>query len=233
MNIDGMTLLIHIAAGGVALIFGFIALFAAKGASLHRRSGIVFVFAMVTLGLTGAVVAVLHDIAANVIGGVLSAYMVVTALTTLKKREERSRRLDVAAIVVAFAIAAASLAIAMDAISAGRGSSDGATALMYMIFGTISLLSGISDIRVMRAGGVQGTRRIRRHLWRMCFALFIASGSYFLGQADTIPKPLRIYPLLSLAALLPLFMMFFWLWRVRTGRRSGLTIPINAVPERT
>jgi hypothetical protein len=68
---------------------------------------------------------------------------------------------------------------------------------------------------MMRAGGLQGAQRITRHLWRMCFSLFIASGSFFLGQAKVIPKPIRILPLLAIPALLPLVLLFYWLVRVR------------------
>ena len=51
---------VHILAGTLALVFGYIALSATKGATLHRRSGIFFVAAMVTLSLTGALIAVLN-----------------------------------------------------------------------------------------------------------------------------------------------------------------------------
>ena len=41
-----MTLLpFHILAGISALVFGYVALYATKGATLHRRSGIFFVYA--------------------------------------------------------------------------------------------------------------------------------------------------------------------------------------------
>ena len=45
-------------------------------------------------------------------------------------------------------------------------------------------------------------------------ALFVASGSFFLGQAKIFPKPMRIYPLLAIPALLPLALMLYWLVRV-------------------
>ena len=48
----------------------------------------------------------------------------------------------------------------------------------------------------------------------MCFSLFIASGSFFLGQAKVIPKPIRILPLLAISALLPLVLLLYWLARV-------------------
>ena len=58
---------------------------------------------------------------------------------------------------------------------------------------------------------------LRRHLWRMCFALFIAALSFFIGQARVFPKPVRIFPLLALPVLAVLVTMLYWLWRVRVS----------------
>ena len=52
-----MLLPIHVAAGVLALVFGCIALFAAKGATWHRRSGTFFVYAMLGMSASGAVMA--------------------------------------------------------------------------------------------------------------------------------------------------------------------------------
>lgn len=46
-----MTLVVHILAGSFALLTGFIALYSVKGLSLHRKSGMLFVYAMVTMSL--------------------------------------------------------------------------------------------------------------------------------------------------------------------------------------
>lgn len=72
----------------------------------------------------------------------------------------------------------------------------------------------------MRFGVLRGTQRIMRHLWRMCFALFVATGSFFLGQAKFIPKPIRIGPVLTTMAVLPLLAMIYWLVRPRRQLRS-------------
>ena len=48
----------------------------------------------------------------------------------------------------------------------------------------------------------------------MCFALWIATASFFLGQADEFPEALRIMPLLCTPVLLVLLLMFYWLARV-------------------
>ena len=76
-------LLVHIIGGTLGLVSGFLALFAAKGAGLHRSSGTLFVYAMLTLGVSGAVLGVARDEPGNVVAGLLTAYMVVTALTTV------------------------------------------------------------------------------------------------------------------------------------------------------
>jgi len=54
----------------------------------------------------------------------------------------------------------------------------------YFVFGSVALLAIAGDIRMLRMGGLAGARRLLRHLWRMCVALFIAAGSFFLGMAD-------------------------------------------------
>ena len=65
---------------------------------------------------------------------------------------------------------------------------------------------------------LRGTPRLRRHLWRMCAALFIATGSFFLGQAQVFPAPIRDSGLLPVPVLVVLGAMLYWLWRVRTRR---------------
>ena len=44
-------------------------------------------------------------------------------------------------------------------------------------------LAIVGDLRVIRMGGLKGPRRLARHLWRMCFALFIAAASFFSIRA--------------------------------------------------
>jgi hypothetical protein len=52
----------------------------------------------------------------------------------------------------------------------------------------------------------------------MCFALFIAALSFFIGQAKVIPRPVRIPALLALPVPAVLVAMLYWLWRVRFRR---------------
>ena len=211
-----MTLLpIHIIAGSIAIVAGFISVFSVKGLKLHRKSGIVFVYSMIVLSLTGAVIAVIKEQPPSIVGGLLAFYLVITALLTVRARDQSLHLIDAAAAVLAIAIGLFSIKLGLDGLKSGGGNMSGVPSAMLFLFATVALLGALGDIRVMIAGGPRGAARIARHLWRMCFALFIASGSFFLGQAKVIPKPIRIFPLLAIPALLPLVLMLYWLVRVR------------------
>ena len=75
-------------------------------------------------------------------------------------------------------------------------------------------LTALVDARMLLSRSIPWSHRIARHLWRMCFALWIATASFFLGQADEFPEALRIMPLLCTPVLLVLLLMFYWLARV-------------------
>lgn len=91
--------------------------------------------------------------------------------------------------------------------------------------GTVMLLAASGDLRAIRAGGLRGARRLARHLWRMCFGLFVATGSFFLGQMNFIPGALRNVPLLLALAFTPILFLVYWMWRVRVrGRMRGIIL---------
>ncbi len=74
---------------------------------------------------------------------------------------------------------------------------------------------------MIMSGGIYGAKRIARHLWRMCFAWFIASASIFLARPHLFPAVLRKTGALYFLSLLPLVLMVFWLVRVLfVGRRN-------------
>jgi hypothetical protein len=65
------------------------------------------------------------------------------------------------------------------------------------------------------AAELMADQRITLHLWRMCFRLFFAIGSFFLGQQQVFPAFLRGSIFLAVLALLPFPVMIYWLIRVR------------------
>lgn len=210
-----MTLLpIHIIAGATGIISGAIALSALKGANLHRKSGMIFVYAMLLMSASGGVMAMVRLNRGNVMGGWLAFYMVTTGLLTTKRRVAGVEWLDIAAMLLGVTVGVTGIVFGFQALHSPTGTLDSYPPLLYFIFASIAMLSAAGDVRMMLAGGLQGRRRIVRHLWRMCYAMFIGTGSFFLGQSKHFPQPIRIIPLLMIPAFLPLALMLIWLVRM-------------------
>ena len=221
---------LHILAGGLAILAGGLALAATKGGVLHRRSGIVFACAMLTMGTSASILAyakggVSHP---NFLGGFTAGYFVITGLTTVRGQWVWSRRLDVAAAIVALTMAILTLARGVDAMGQPHFMINGVPAPMLFFLGTIFALGFFGDLRVIRFGALRGAARLRRHLWRMCFGLFVAAGSFFSIRARVakiLPEPFLSAPMRLLPILLVFVVMFYWLWRLRTGRSAASAAP--------
>src|SRR5437868_2678607 len=96
-----MLLPIHIAAGGLAIVLGGIALSAPKGGTIHRRSGQFFVCAMLVMGTSASIMGFRKSPTdSNVFAGFMVAYFVVTALTTVRPVTPWTRRLNVALLPI-------------------------------------------------------------------------------------------------------------------------------------
>lgn len=224
-------LAVHIVAGGLGLVTGYIALFTGKGAPLHRRSGRLFVYAMLTMAIFAFVLAAGRGVAPriNIPAAVLTACMVVTGLTTVRPRTDASRRFDVVMMLITLAVGLACLGIGLQLLSV-PGGRRGAVAPLLM-FGVVGLLAVAGDVRMLRAGGVTGAVRLARHLWRMCFSLLVAAMSFFLGQAKLMPEAIRKPGLLAMPVLLVFATMIYWMWRMRRRRRPTTPVGRIAVAE--
>jgi hypothetical protein len=220
-----LTYIVHIGAGTIGLLSGYTALAVIKGADWHRKVGMVFVVSMLVMALMGAFIAATKPVAAtlNVPAGLMTAYLVMTSLATVRPALAANRALTIALMIPASGVGIAVTTIGIRAVVAGRLSAP------FFMFAFFALLGVAGDIGVLRHGAPTGARRLSRHLWRMCLALFIAAMSFFIGQAKVIPEPLRIMPLLAMPVLLVLIMMGYWMWRVRI-RQSLRGLKLRQAP---
>jgi uncharacterized membrane protein len=222
-----MTYLVHIVAGTLGLLTGYVALSAAKGGTLHRKSGMLFVYTMLTMAVFGLAIAIVRGIAPaiNVPAALLTSSMAITALTTVRPLRIGSRWVDLAASVISLAVGLVMLSWAFEAVANG-GKRNGMPAFPFFLFGIVGMLAFLGDLRVMRTGPLKGAPRLARHLWRMCFALFIAALSASVQFVKMVPEPFRsVRPVFVLPVLVVIVMMFYWLWRVRVRRSlRGLAV---------
>jgi hypothetical protein len=207
-------LILHILGGTLGLIAGTVAMVVRKGNRLHRVSGNVFTLAMLTLASSGFFLAILKSQISNVVAAVLTFYLIGSAWLAGRRRDGTGL-LDWTGLFVCLASAIGVLTLGIRALHSPNGTDNGAPAFMSFVFGGILLLAAAGDTRVLVRGSIAGRPRVVRHLWRMCVGLFIATGSFFLGQPQVFPVALRGSIYLIIPAVLPLPLLIFWLIRVR------------------
>jgi hypothetical protein len=225
-------LLFHICAGTVGFLSGAVAIAFRKGSSRHRVAGNVFVVSMLSMAATGVYMAFMKSQPGNVTGGTLTFYLVATAWLTGRRKDGEPGMFDWAALLVALTVAAFTLTFGVQAAMSPTGFKYGYPPGPHFFLGSIALLAAAGDIRMLVRGGISGAPRIARHLWRMCFALFIAASSIFLARQHIFPAVLRTTGVLFLLSFFPLMVMIFWLLRVRfTNAFKGPASP-HRTPER-
>ena len=215
--------LFHIAAGVLALLSGAAALSLRKGSRRHRIAGNVFAFAIACMATTATYIASTDPNGAviNVLMGILTTYLVATGWLAAR-RQGGTGLIDDIALVAVVGVTFGLVRYGFDAASR-ENPTDGIPAAVYFVFAIVTLLAAVGDLRMISRGGVIGGQRIARHLWRMCTALLIAVGSFFLGQPQVFPDALRRSAgLRAIPVLLVLALLVFWLVRVKlTGRYGG------------
>lgn len=213
--------IVHIAAGGTALVAGGVAGFARKSAGgLHGRAGTAFAAAMLVMTATGALIGFLKPERGSAMIGVLTFYLVSTSWMTARNREGVAGRFELAALPVALASGAILLTMGLVANQSVAGKFDSLPAAPHYFFAGLAFLAAALDLNFILRRRLGATARLRRHLWRMSIALFIAASSFFLGQQDEFPKWAQGSLPLYLPALGALLLMLWWLVKLGRTRRG-------------
>ena len=234
-----MLLPIHIAAGALAILLGTVALSAKKGGTIHRRIGRLFIYAMLVMGISASILGFRNSPAdGNVMAALMTIYFVGTAWTTVRPASRWTSRINAAALVLAVGLALLAAVGGVQAVNSPLLSPGGVPfrtiGMMSFILAAVLLLAAAGDLRIMRSGVLRGAPRLRRHLWRMCFALFIAAGSFFSIRervAQVLPEPFPSGPMRALPFLLLFGAMFYWLWRLRGRRALPVRVQHDLTPQ--
>jgi hypothetical protein len=229
-------LIVHICGGSLGLLSGTAAMTFRKGSPRHVLAGKVFVASMLTMAVFAVYLAITRHQPNNIGGGILTFYLIGTAWLTAKRRDGETNRFDWIVLLVPLALGILTWMNGIKVLRSGASSEDGVPVGMSFFMGSVMLLAAAGDVRMLVRGGVAGTKRIARHLWRMCFGLFIASGSFFLGPSN---RPLRLLSTVGIGkylspaifsttlylilTLLPLILLIFWLVRVRFTNAYNVT----------
>jgi len=170
---------------------------------------------MLTLSASGVILAIMKSQPGNILGGSLTFYLVATAWMTARRGDGVTGIFDWAGLVFPLVIGAFEVTYGLEAALSPTGLKFDYPPGPFFFLGSIAVLAAVGDIRVLVRGSISGVQRIARHLWRMCFALFIAAASIFLARQQLFPALFRKMGILLLLSFLPLMLMIFWLVRVR------------------
>ena len=209
-------LLVHIAGGGLGIVSGGAALAARKGGRTHRGGGVAFVGSMLAMAAAAAVLALSLPDWANLPGALFAAYLVVTGATAFAREGAFLRSTEQVSVALGGGACACALLLTFQAHASPTGLINGKAAPMFAIVAGLAAFSLALDVRTL--GSRDGGRRpqLRRHIWRMCAALFLGTGSFFLGQQQTLPLWLQGSPVLFVLAFAPLGLMAFWMVKTVT-----------------
>jgi hypothetical protein len=200
---------IHIGAGLLALPSGATAVAARKGSRLHAGAGTMFFASMLVLGVTASILEPFRSPPGSPVGGIMVCYFVATSWVAARRRDGTTGRFEIAACAAALILAALMVWGGLTGATTPAGPGP------VFALGGLCLLAGLLDLNAIVRARLTAAQRLSRHLWRMCFAFFIATGSFFLGQQDVLPEAVQGSPILFVLAFAPFAVMAFWLLRMR------------------
>ncbi|MBI1213678.1 MAG: hypothetical protein GC190_19640 [Alphaproteobacteria bacterium] len=206
-------LTIHIAMGTLGVLSGTAALLFRKGSGPHRAVGTVFVLAMLFMAATASILETMKPVPGSVVGGLATIYFITTAWMTVRRKEGETGAFEIGALLASLALSAA---FAMGAYALAVGATKPPNPFFpYVLFGftDVMVLAAVSDLSVILRHGLHGAQRIARHLWRMCWGLFISVGSFAAQGSKILPPAVRSDVLLA-SMIIVLSAMLFWSVRV-------------------
>jgi hypothetical protein len=161
-------------------------------------------------------------------GGIFTFYLILTAWLTARRRSARTSRFDWVVMLIPLALGTLAWTTGIKALRNHENLPGGVPVGMHLFMASVMLLAAAGDVRMLLRGGIFEPQSVVRHIWRMCFGLFIAAGSFFLGPSN---RPLRLLSTVGLGqhlpailfstslylilTVLPLILLIFWVARVR------------------
>ena len=184
-GIIGLGIVTHAALGGVALLFGAIALLAKKGSAIHKGSGRIFYMSMVVSALLSLLIASSkgHENPFLFSIGLFSLYFLIMGLRSLRyKRVKISYTLDI--IIAAFIVVIGIAMIIYPLVLEGNFN------IVLTVFGAAAVVFGIRDLLRFRSPVKLRASWLQLHLGKMTGG-YIAAVSAFLVVNQVLPSLLN------------------------------------------
>ena len=106
-TIHSINIFLHVLTGTIALILGIVALISVKGGKVHNKSGVLFLWLMSVVILTGLVgVFIFGRNTFLLVITVLSGYVAFSGYRAVQLKSNKPRRIDIAATIISLVVLA-------------------------------------------------------------------------------------------------------------------------------
>jgi hypothetical protein len=225
-EIETALMAIHGIVGTGIVISGIIALISTKGSKIHRKSGRFFALALCVMAAVIVTTAFLASHLVSTLGitfTALACYLVLTSWATVRIPSATLDKFSYVAPIVAGSIGMIALYWGSMAALGYEEVDDDIPVAAYFVFSGLAFLSACGDVATILKGGAVGAQRLARHLWRMCFALYLFTATLFTGPGSVVfPEEIRGSWVFMIPELSVLALSLYWLTRVFGNRTSQL-----------
>jgi len=167
------------------------------------------------MALVGTYIAFKKPEMITALAGLFTTYLVISSIVTVRYPWMLGSWQGIMLAVCSLCIGAAFIYFGVKALQSVDGSYHEFPAGPYLFFGIVAIVSTVFDLRIFRRKSIEGRRKIGRHAWRMSFALFIATSSFFDGPgAKIFPELLQGSVILLLPQLIVFALMIYWIVRI-------------------
>tara|TARA_R110001592_G_scaffold359870_1_gene667305 strand:+ start:434 stop:1102 length:669 start_codon:yes stop_codon:yes gene_type:complete len=211
---------LHLAVGTVAVVAGFMAMFAKKGTQIHNRAGTAFVISIVLLSLSGFYLSYARDLQFTFLLSAIALYLVLTGWMAAKYSPVKDGGtyvtfFDKAGLVFIALFVSGCFLVSYLGVRLGWAYPATEPAYeAYAFMGGIGLMFLVGDVNYVRAGRAAASIKLKRHLTRMCSTMLIATTIFFLGNNHVLPEflrgtPILLIPILTVAAFTLIYRVGF------------------------
>ena len=207
-------LVIHIAAGSVALLTAFVALVTAKGGVIHVRAGRIYAIGMTLIFLTAIPLAILGASVFLLLIAFFSFYLVFAGWRFARNRSRRPQPVDWIAVTIL-----GLTGVAMWGYAVVLGLSGAGNWITLVVFGFIAVALSVADGLFFNQGRSGRRRpaphvRIQRHLTNMMAGTIATITAVMVVNVSM--NPVWVPWLLPTIVITPLII---W-WNVRTALQA-------------
>lgn len=210
----------HFWIGCISIIAGFTAFAARKGNAVHRAAGVIFIVAMVLLTASGLWLSIAREILFTVFLSAIAFHAVATGWAAAALEKPFGRLTTKVSPALSGSIVLGAVYGDMRAAAAPSGMlNDLPPGAFYTVAG-ISFFIFVFDIVFVLAEDPAEQRRLTRHLWRMGFSFFLATGIFFFGNNHVLPEMLRMPVFLSAPVIAVVLWTLFYTFSTRFSKRA-------------